>query len=1313
MQGTAGTGVGANAATTPKTALRVFDPPPNPRHADRLRNPAPRLAISARHRKPTSKPTLYGYDAAGRLQGITDVALGATTMFQRDSAGRVTKTTDALGHETHTSYKLGGRLKDTTNARGFTTAFDRDPTSSAITDALTRTTVTSLTAFGLPTSTAYPGGAATSSAYAGTTRLDASQSFPTSFNDELERARTFSYDAHSGLTSTTDLAGAGWQYTYGASKGSAISYDVFSGDVGLSHHQGGAQAYAGGGGGTEYRDVGTVGGGGGDGAFIHHLDSVTSPMGETTRFVRGDNGRIERVEYPDGGVKRISYGYDAQPDTVVLPQGTALSFQHDAAGREVSRVSSFGEYRGFTYGPNDRIETMTDGAPAIGGTPACAGDRDCDGVGDSTDNCPQVANAEQTDNDPAAPQLAVAHYRFEEASGTTAVDSVGTSNGTLLNGATRVAGVFGGQAVQLESEVDDRVTVPNTPAVDVTGNSISVEAWVYPRASAYWQHVVHKEQQYALGRLLDGGLSWADSSNWCYTCFGSYGNVPLDTWTHVAATKSGSTVTLYINGQQVVQKSFGSALASTNNDLNVGLTFKGKLDDVVIYNRTLSAAEVMDHAQGGLYGDGIGEACDACPTSANPACVPTTCTDADGDGYGPQGASACSANQPAQFDCNDTDAAVHPGAIETCDGIDNDCDGVPDDTCLLPQPVTHYEYDPSGRFSGIVYPHGGSVTYDRDKLDRVTAVRVKATATASELVTGYAYDANGNLETVTDPLGGVTTFVYDSVDRLTEKHLPNGVVSTYTYDDRDRVLSVTHTGASGVLASVTYERSASGEPTKITREDGSYVVLTYDAALRLDTETYYAAGGGVVDAIDYDYDLDGNRTRKTSLAGGVEDYAYSAGFRLNTVTKSTGVDSFTYDGGGRVTGINRDGSTSTLEYNSDDKITHISGGSTDVRYSYDGVGRRVAKVEVGFTTRYLTAPNLGDGFESPQAVTDASGNVVATFVYAGGDSPFMKITPTGVEYMLTDSMGTVLGKTDGAGASTASIKYDGFGNVTSSSGVAAGIDPNVGFEPRFQGMSLDSGSGLYYVRARTYDAKTGRFLSRDPVAGMTRRPESMNPYVFANANPFLFIDPTGTVSVAGVILGVVAIVAVALALVTAADYAQMAFHAVRRAAYGRSLSDREAANVRSTFCASGTCSIDVDAIRIAAQGGPAVAFAMPNLITVGTDDLTDQGDVKQFVLVHEATHLWQFERDTWRVAHWRRGFEIIDHGISGAYDSTRVFRTNDDEQTRTDVVLRFEEAPLEAQAVAIADCASSPFYPQQCDILLSYVKQRNVGVQGL
>lgn len=61
--------------------------------------------------------------------------------------------------------------------------------------------------------------------------------------------------------------------------------------------------------------------------------------------------------------------------------------------------------------------------------------------------------------------------------------------------------------------------------------------------------------------------------------------------------------------------------------------------------------------------DGVGDACDAC-------------TDADRDGYGRPGASACAVPLP---DCDDASASIHPEAPDLCDGVDNDCDGRADE----------------------------------------------------------------------------------------------------------------------------------------------------------------------------------------------------------------------------------------------------------------------------------------------------------------------------------------------------------------------------------------------------------------------------------------------------------------------------------------------------------------------------------------------------------------------------------------------------------------------------------------------------------
>ena len=68
------------------------------------------------------------------------------------------------------------------------------------------------------------------------------------------------------------------------------------------------------------------------------------------------------------------------------------------------------------------------------------------------------------------------------------------------------------------------------------------------------------------------------------------------------------------------------------------------------------------------------------------------CTDADGDGYNIEGGD-CGA-----IDCNDNDPAVHPGATEVCNGIDDDCNGTLDDnvTNPLPQHIFYEDKDGDG-----------------------------------------------------------------------------------------------------------------------------------------------------------------------------------------------------------------------------------------------------------------------------------------------------------------------------------------------------------------------------------------------------------------------------------------------------------------------------------------------------------------------------------------------------------------------------------------------------------------------------------------
>jgi RHS repeat-associated protein len=357
---------------------------------------------------------------------------------------------------------------------------------------------------------------------------------------------------------------------------------------------------------------------------------------------------------------------------------------------------------------------------------------------------------------------------------------------------------------------------------------------------------------------------------------------------------------------------------------------------------------------------------------------------------------------------------------------------------------------------------------------------------------------------VTDSRNRVTTMTYDVVNRMATKTLPNGVKTVYSYDDLDRIINLTYTKANGtVLVSETYTRNAGGEPSKVLREDGSYMLYEYDAAVRLSKEVVYNPAGGLVESIGYTYDLDGKRIKKVDAAG-THNYNYNTSGQLATV----GQDGYVYDADGRLSQVTRDGKTVVLSHDAVDHLTQVSVNGVNTQYLYDAQGNRIGEVSGGYTKNYLVAPNLINGLESTDLVTDGNGNVVSDYVY-GVSGIIARLDTNGDPiYYLTDSMGSVIGLVNGNGDRVSRIIYDGFGEVKS------GDDgTSLGGDFRFQGQWLETESGLYYMRARDYDAKTGLFLSRDAVDVQQQSVEAFNPYQFAYNNPLVYSDPTGLFSI--------------------------------------------------------------------------------------------------------------------------------------------------------------------------------------------------------
>ena len=180
--------------------------------------------------------------------------------------------------------------------------------------------------------------------------------------------------------------------------------------------------------------------------------------------------------------------------------------------------------------------------------------------------------------------------------------SGGGDTGTMSGMSKSTAPVVGrvGQALKFDG-VDDIVTV--TSALDGYAN-ISVSAWVYYVSSAgAQQFIVGEETVYKVDIDAAGcgcfRFLTETGSNWGTTILSSATTLTPNTWYHVVATYDGTTKRLYVNGVQdpntvTTSGSITNAgLSPTIGARGAGLDeSSGKIDEVRIYNRALSPAEI-------------------------------------------------------------------------------------------------------------------------------------------------------------------------------------------------------------------------------------------------------------------------------------------------------------------------------------------------------------------------------------------------------------------------------------------------------------------------------------------------------------------------------------------------------------------------------------------------------------------------------------------------------------------------------------------------------------------------------------------------
>jgi hypothetical protein len=220
---------------------------------------------------------------------------------------------------------------------------------------------------------------------------------------------------------------------------------------------------------------------------------------------------------------------------------------------------------------------------------------------------PQSYTANYTVVTNPLPSGLAAGWSFNEAAGTSATDSSGNNNtATLVNGVARTTGNYGGGLTF--DGVNDYLTVPNSPSLDISGTGLTLSMWINPQALSggdsvvlgkFWNATM-TSPYYQYGLELAGGtvpvFYVGTAGGPLLARMGSA--LSLNQWGHLAVVFDGSQVKFYLNGALVSTVPLQATITARSNPFQLGAFntqefFKGSLDEVRIYNRALTAQEIL------------------------------------------------------------------------------------------------------------------------------------------------------------------------------------------------------------------------------------------------------------------------------------------------------------------------------------------------------------------------------------------------------------------------------------------------------------------------------------------------------------------------------------------------------------------------------------------------------------------------------------------------------------------------------------------------------------------------------------------------